>query len=788
MQARLLLAIGLLLALPLSGCLEAYQDFEGFDTDAPYRNAGVFEGAYLMGNGGSMALIPGLLRPSVRPEIVTLISERPAYGAAAPVMSFTGVASGSSEGDDSRVDIKMAIWRPDNYTLPTPIIVDAGPYYEQDDLTLENQTQSTPQLVTNLLPRGYTVVQLAVRGTGTAGGCMDLFGPDETADLDQALRWLGEQPWSNGNIGLMGVSYDGSTPWTAAGTGNPYVKTIVPISGLPDIYDLMLHNGSAETRAAFMHGASGVPVVGGVYWGYGFSKQFPEGLLWEQGIITGLPEPPTAVPSAGIGSANGRQGYQDRQNLICPEALEGQAAGRASAAEGSRLPAATAYWTERDHRDDVLANYQGSVFLVHGLQDWNVDPHSAIPFNTQLRARGLEVKEWYGQWDHAAPDSNCQPGAPGWAVLPCRMDFGEVLTRWFDRHLLGYSSALNNLVTGDPALLAQLVNQTRPYLDETQRRDLAQAQRDWEEAWESGADWETLRPMLVDLSQRLGLLDTGPAIQVQDNLGIWRNADSYPPAAPDWQGFTLGADGALGGDATGQVVLKASVPGALPTNLVQFTSEPFPDGVHISGLPQVKVPFSATSQGGFLSAWLFDVDPNGLVRQPLIGQVPISPDSDVMTWKPLGIPVVGHAQMNLRFHAGGETPSALVPGERYVAQVEFEPLEVHIPAGHRVALWLFQHPYPDHSAASTAGDVTVYLDEQAQLLLPTVQVDPRTVFPVPGVSFPNTTYTPQMYTRMPVLDGVSTQQAQPAPAQAAPVATSSRQEDARLPCLLGCAP
>lgn len=767
--ARVVIALGLFLALTGSGCLDAYNGFQDFDKDAPYRNAGVFEGGYRMGNSGSMPMFSGTLRAAARPDIIILESERPYYGAASQTMSTYGqIMSGE---DESRVDIVMAIWHPDNYTAKTPIIVDAGPYYEIGEHceipgqipcqrmvpdTIDYPGQSTPFLLQNMLPRGYTIAQIAVRGTGTAGGCMDLMGPDELADLDQALTWLGEQEWSNGRIGMMGVSYDGSTPWNAAATGNQYLKTIVPISGLPDIYDLMLHNGSAESRAALMHGPQ-------VYWGYGFSDEFPQGTSFLDQFFG--PMPPI-LPPAGVGQANGRKDYQDRQNLICPEAFEGQTVGLASANEGSRLTEATTYWSERDHRDEVLANYKGSVFLIHGLQDWNVDPHAAIPFNQKLRDAGLEVKEWYGQWGHQNADSNCQPGAPGWVVLPCRLDYGEVLVRWYDKHLMGYPSILNaGLGTLDANLTANITDALTGVV-------------------ENGLD-PTLEAML----------DTGPAIQIQDNLGVWRNADSYPPHDANWLDLGLGSDEKLGSNAAGDVTLKAATP-ATETNTLRFVSEPFPEGLHISGLPQVKVPFSVTGQGGFLAAWLFDVDPNGLVRLPQVARQPIAPDSDILTWKPVGIPVVGHAQMNLRFYAGGEERQALQPGETYIAQIEFEPLEVHIPEGHSIMLWLFQYPYPEHSPSGTPSDVIVHLGADAKLLLPTLDLDPRTIFPVPGVSFPNSTENAQMYVRAPVLPGVSgsggfARQDTPTAAstQSTPTRASSGADRAGISCVaqVGCA-
>ena len=49
---------------------------------------------------------------------------------------------------------------------------------------------------------------------------------------------------------------------------------------------------------------------------------------------------------------------------------------------GDRGSEFSTYWAERNLKQRILDNYQGSVFLIHGLQDWNVDPHAAIPFNT----------------------------------------------------------------------------------------------------------------------------------------------------------------------------------------------------------------------------------------------------------------------------------------------------------------------------------------------------------------------------------------------------------------------
>ena len=64
---------------------------------------------------------------------------------------------------------------------------------------------------------------MSVFGTGESNHCMDLMGTDEQRGIDAAVTWLGTQSWSNGKVGIIGKSYDGSTPWQAATFGNPHL-------------------------------------------------------------------------------------------------------------------------------------------------------------------------------------------------------------------------------------------------------------------------------------------------------------------------------------------------------------------------------------------------------------------------------------------------------------------------------------------------------------------------------------------------------------------------------------
>ena len=62
-----------------------------------------------------------------------------------------------------------------------------------------------------MFEKGYTWVQVDLRGFGGSSGCLDWGGPGEQADVNAAVEWAAKQPWSTGKVGMYGKSYDGVT-------------------------------------------------------------------------------------------------------------------------------------------------------------------------------------------------------------------------------------------------------------------------------------------------------------------------------------------------------------------------------------------------------------------------------------------------------------------------------------------------------------------------------------------------------------------------------------------------
>ena len=81
--------------------------------------------------------------------------------------------------------------------------------------------------------RGYAVVAQDVRGRFDSEGT---FFPliHEERDGSDTLDWIAEQPWSDGNVGMIGGSYVGWVQWYAAKSGNPHLKAIIPQVSPPD--------------------------------------------------------------------------------------------------------------------------------------------------------------------------------------------------------------------------------------------------------------------------------------------------------------------------------------------------------------------------------------------------------------------------------------------------------------------------------------------------------------------------------------------------------------------------
>lgn len=96
--------------------------------------------------------------------------------------------------------------------------------------------------------QGYAVVFPDPRGSWYSEGVLRHGGQGEAEDCYDLIEWLGTRPWSNGKVGLSGVSYLTAIQWQVAPLRPPHLAAINPWEGFSDWYrEFAYHGGIPET-------------------------------------------------------------------------------------------------------------------------------------------------------------------------------------------------------------------------------------------------------------------------------------------------------------------------------------------------------------------------------------------------------------------------------------------------------------------------------------------------------------------------------------------------------------
>ncbi len=93
------------------------------------------------------------------------------------------------------------------------------------------------------MPRGYVHVIANCRGTSGSEGTFGFFDGQERRDMHDLVEWAAQEPWSDGNVGMIGISYFAWTQMEAAVERPPHLKAIMPIAGTFDLYESATHHG-----------------------------------------------------------------------------------------------------------------------------------------------------------------------------------------------------------------------------------------------------------------------------------------------------------------------------------------------------------------------------------------------------------------------------------------------------------------------------------------------------------------------------------------------------------------
>ncbi|MEU8076643.1 Xaa-Pro dipeptidyl-peptidase [Catellatospora citrea] len=209
------------------------------------------------------------------------------------------------------------------------------------------------------VPKGYAVVLGHSLGTGASDGCPTSGDMQETLATTAVVDWLNGRArgfsasgaqvtasWSTGNVGMIGISYNGTLPNMAAATGVAGLKAIVPISAISSWYDY--------------YRANGLVVAPGGYQG----------------------EDADVLARAVVD----RTDCTSRINQI--ETDQDRVTGDWKQ-----------FWADRDYVGKANKVTAG-VFVIHGQSDWNVKGQHYAQWWDALRASNVPRKIWLHNGGH----------------------------------------------------------------------------------------------------------------------------------------------------------------------------------------------------------------------------------------------------------------------------------------------------------------------------------------------------------------------------------------------------
>jgi putative CocE/NonD family hydrolase len=187
------------------------------------------------------------------------------------------------------VRLAARLWLPaDAEDEPVPAILEYIPYRKRDSARARDE-----QMYPYFAGHGYAGVRVDIRGSGDSEGVLrDEYLQQELDDGVAILAWLEQQPWCNGKVGMMGISWGGFNGLQIAALRPPQLKAVISACSTDDRYaDDVHHMGGcllgdnlswASTMFAYNSCPPDPAVVGDAWRDMWFQRLRGSGLWLEQ--------------------------------------------------------------------------------------------------------------------------------------------------------------------------------------------------------------------------------------------------------------------------------------------------------------------------------------------------------------------------------------------------------------------------------------------------------------------------------------------------------------------------
>lgn len=419
-------------------------------------------------------------------------------------------------------------------------------------------------LARRFLARGYAWLDVDVRGSGASGGVQrSLWSDDEVSDGGELVDWIVRQPWSNGAVGALGDSYDGTSAELLLSAGRPALRAVAPRFSLFDGYtDIALPGGVRLVWFAEAWGRFNDAIDRGRVW-----RAFP----WWVPIFISGPRP--------VDGPDGAAGVREAQ--LAHEANFDVARASSQIVFRDDVPTemgiSSAQWSPCCARRAAI---EASGAAVFGESGWWDGAYSRAAVNRFRMLRNPGGRLLLGPWNHGG-DQRPDPLEP---TRASEFDHAAELLRFFDFHLKGSANGWDR----EPPVHYFTTGEGR---------------------WKHAASWPPPSvPTPYFLRENHALTRAAP--------GDASGADEYAPDPASgtgtrsrWRGLAVPTWTEYGDRAD-----------ADRHNLV-YESAPLERDLEVTGHPVLHLVLRADGSDAALFAYLEDVDPRGRVGYVTEGQL-----------------------------------------------------------------------------------------------------------------------------------------------------------------------
>ena len=314
------------------------------------------------------------------------------------------------------IRLAARLWLPEDAEQhPVPAILEYIPYRKRDGSRLRDET-----LHPYFAAHGYASIRVDLRGSGDSEGVLtDEYLQQELDDGVEIIRWLAEQPWCSGKVGMIGISWGGFNGLQIAALQPEPLKAVVSVCSTDDRY------------------ADDVHYMGGCLLG--------DNLSWASTMFAFNSLPPDPELAG------------DRWRELWFERLD---------QSGLWLD----IWLQHPHRDDywkhgsICEDYSRVTVPVMAVSGW-ADGYSNAVFRMLANLPGPRMG-LIGPWSHKYPHQ----GVPGPAI-----GFLQECLRWWDYWLKDTDTGIMN----EPRLRTWMLDSMPPYTYYHQRYGRWVGEPDW---------------------------------------------------------------------------------------------------------------------------------------------------------------------------------------------------------------------------------------------------------------------------------------------------------------------